>query len=133
MQSTKATTWGLETKNWGLNAPLCHRDFILACQATFLILSVIILQTIYSSKLFFSTRYPVRDPILSDPDFVDVLPFQSITTSFWNARSHENEDHENEDLRPPTKTKTHYENEDPPRKKTKTPYENDSLNIFALR
>ena len=95
------TTWGLEAKNWGLNAPLCHTDFILACQATFLILSVIILQTIYSSKLFFSTRYPVRDPILSDPDFVDVLPFQSI-----------NEDHENEDLRPPTKTKSHHENED---------------------
>ena len=106
--------WG--KKNWGLNAPLCHTEFILACQATFLILSVIILQTIYSSKLFFSTRFPVRDPILSDPDFVDVLPFQSITTSFSNARSHENEDHENEDLI--TKTKT-------PRKKTKTPYENE--------
>ena len=74
-------------------------------------------------SFFFSTRYPVRDPILSDPDFVDVLPFQSITTSFSNARSHENEDHENEDLitktktpvrkrRPPMKTKSQHENED---------------------
>ena len=41
--------------------------------------------------------------------------------------SHENEDPENEDLRPPTKTKTPYENEDPCITKTKTPYENEDL------
>ena len=40
-ESDHMGVWG--KKNWGLNAPLSHADFILACQATFLILSIIIL------------------------------------------------------------------------------------------
>ena len=43
--------------------------------------------------------------------------FRIIERTKICSGSYENEDPENEDLRPPTKTKTHYENEDPSRKR----------------
>ena len=60
----------------------------------------------------------------------------SVTQSLFRDQlsrlfgSYENEDPENDDLRPPTKTKTRYENEDPlqkrnPLQKRRHPYENE--------
>ena len=48
------------------------------------------------------------------------LSSASDRSPFFSRGTYKNEDPENEDLRPPTKTKTHHENEDPP-----PPHENE--------